>query len=569
MFRPSYRSIGVSLLLAFSLLLSACGGGGVVPATGVNLRSLNTEFLTRKAVAYSPFRSADRNTEQITAAMVKQDLELLIAGGFKLIRLFDSSDAVAKLVLQTIQANNLDMKVMLGIYVIAGNTSFNIAEIARGIALSNQYNNIVLATSVGNETMVSWSFNPISPTLMAGYIKTVRDAITQPVTTDDNWAFFAAAPRSITDAIDFAAVHTYPLADSVFTPGSWDWQQSGVAANSRATAMMDAAIASARKDIKAVRDHFDSIGQTAMPIVIGETGWKASASGGESSRAHPANQKMYVDRLNAWRSEAGAPKNIVYFEAFDEPWKGSDDKWGLFNVNREARYAVQALYSQSLWEAGTYTLADAVYYIPINANPTIAANRYTLYADASASGEVRPAEATRWNAWDNGTTGFANEVSTTAASNDPSKSMEITPKPAVWGWGLALTLPTTAEDLSNFTSTGSLNFSIKTTYAGKLEVGFLTGTATQNSLYDVYVAISPGQFGYQNDGAWHQVSIPISAITPSGAMAFGMTDPTKAKLDMTKITNPFVIADRYATTGKAQGSNITTKIYVDNIFWSR
>jgi hypothetical protein len=185
------------------------------------------------------------------------------------------------------------------------------------------------------------------------------------------------------------------------------------------------------------------------------------------------------------------------------------------------------------------------------------------------AGEVKPVETTLWNAWDNGTTGFANEVTSTASPVDLSKSMELSPKPAVWGWGLALTLPSTAEDLSNFTASGTLNFSIKTTYVGKLEVGFLTGTAATNSLYDVYLAISPGQFGYQNDGAWHQVSIPISAITPRGAMAFGMTDPTKAKLDMSKVTNPFVIADRYAVTGKAQGSNITTKIYVDNIFWSR
>jgi exo-beta-1,3-glucanase (GH17 family) len=570
MLSRSSQVVSALLAVIFTALISSCGGGGVVPSTGVQLRPLSSEFTSRKAVAYSPFRSSNRDTETITAAMVKQDLDLLIAGGYKLIRLFDSSDSVAKLVLQTIQSNNLDMKVMLGVYIQNGNNTFNQAEIARGIALASQYNSLVLAVSVGNETMVSWSFNPIDPKLMATFLKTVRDGITQPVTTDDNWAFFATAPRIITDAIDFAAVHTYPLADSVHTPGAWDWQQVNVAASARAAAMMDASLASAKKDYKVVRDYLDSIGLTSMPIVIGETGWKAVATGGESFRAHPVNQKMYLDGLNAWKASGIGPKNIVYFEAFDEPWKASDDKWALFNVNRQARYLVQNLYPAAIWEAGSYQASDALYYIPVIGNATITANRYTLYAETLLAGEVRPVEQTLWNAWDNGTTGFANEVSTTSASIDPSKSIEITPKPAIWGWGMALTLPTTAENLSNFSAaTASLNFSIKTTYTGKLEVGFLTGTAAVGSLYDVYLAISSGQYGYVNDGNWHQVSIPISAITPSGAMAFGMTDATKAKLDMSRVTNPFVIADRYAVTGKAQNSNITTKIYVDNIFWSR
>jgi exo-beta-1,3-glucanase (GH17 family) len=555
--------------LVLPLLLASCGGGGTVPSTGVQLRPLSNEFTVRKSVAYSPFRSSNRDTETVTAAMVKEDLDLLIAGGFTLIRLFDSSDNVSKLILQTIQSNNLDMKVMLGIYIQNGNSVFNTAEISRGIALASQFNGIVLAVSVGNETMVSWSFNPIEPRVMAGFIKTVRDNVTQPVTTDDNWAFYAGAPRSIMDGIDFAAMHTYPLADSVHTPGAWDWQQANIPAGSRATAMMEAAINSSKKDYRTVRDYLDSTGYSHMPIMIGEAGWKAVASGGESYRAHPVNQKLYFDGLNAWKASGTGPKNIVHFEAFDEPWKGSDDKWALFNVNRQARYVIQNLYPQSKWESGSYAPADAVYYIPVVGNATIAANRYTLYADTALAGEVKPVETTLWNAWDNGTTGFANEVTSTASPVDLSKSMELSPKPAVWGWGLALTLPSTAEDLSNFTASGTLNFSIKTTYVGKLEVGFLTGTAATNSLYDVYLAISPGQFGYQNDGTWHQVSIPISAITPRGAMAFGMTDPTKAKLDMSKVTNPFVIADRYAVTGKAQGSNITTKIYVDNIFWSR
>jgi exo-beta-1,3-glucanase (GH17 family) len=563
------RSIGAVIALSVSVLLSSCGGGGVIPSTGVQLRPLSNEFTARKATAYSPFRSSNRDTETITAAMIKQDLDLLIAGDFKLIRLFDSSDSVAKLVLQTIQNNNLDMKVMLGVYIQNGNDKFNQAEIARGIALASQYTNTVLAVSVGNETMVSWSFNAVDPKIMVGHIKAVRDNVTQPVTTDDNWAFFAGAPRIIIDSIDFAAMHTYPLADSVFTPNAWDWQQANVPAPSRAVAMMDAAVNSSKKDYSAVRTYLDSVGYTSMPIIIGEAGWKAVASGGESFRAHPVNQKLYFDALNAWKASGTGPKNIVHFEAFDEPWKGSDDKWALFNVNRQARYLIQNLYPSSNWEAGSYALTDAVYYIPVTGNATIGANRYTLYAETITSLEVKPVETVIWNAWDNGTTGFANEVTTTAAPSDPSKSIEITPKPAVWGWGLALTLPTTAEDLGNFTSSGRLNFSIKTTYAGKLEVGFLTGTAATNSLYDVYLAISPGDYGYQNDGAWHQVSIPISAITPKGAMAFGMTDPTKSKLDMTKVTNPFVIADRYGVTGKAQSSNITTKIYVDGIYWSR
>ncbi|TDM08909.1 MAG: hypothetical protein C4K60_05965 [Ideonella sp. MAG2] len=341
------RALAAGLVaLLMTALLVACGGGGQVPTQAIQARSLSPEFFSRKAVSYSPYRTANRDTEVVTTANIQQDLELLAQGGFTLIRLFDSSDAVAKATLQVIKDRKLDMKVMLGIYVVSGNEAVSQAEMARGVALAKAYPDIVLAVSVGNETMVSWSFNKISPDTMAGYISTVRNQITQPVTTDDNWAFWAAAPKSITDVVDFAAVHTYPLLDTIHSPGLWDWQQTSVPAASRAAAMMDAAIASAKKEYSAVRTYLDGRALTNMPIVIGETGWKAVPSGGETSRAHPVNQKMYFDRLNAWKTEASAPKNIFYFEAFDEPWKQGDDKWGLFNVSRQARYVVQGLYPQ-------------------------------------------------------------------------------------------------------------------------------------------------------------------------------------------------------------------------------
>ncbi len=570
--------------LGIMTMLSACGGGGTIPSEGVKQRALPADFGSRKSVSYSPFRSSNRDTEIVTPANVLQDLQLLVAGGFTLIRLFDSSDKVSKLVLETITTNKLDIKVMLGVWIQKGSPDVNAAEIGRGVALAKTYSDIVLALSVGNETMVSWNtWNPVPVTEMVGYITSVRNQVTQPVTTDDNWAFFAKYstekndPKPVLNAIDFVAMHSYPIADSVHNATKWNWQQTAIAADKRAVAMMDAALVALQQDYAAVRAHMRTLGLASMPIVIGETGWKAIASGGEKSRAHPVNQKMYFDRLTASLSVSGdKPRSIFYFEAFDEPWKGSDDNWGLFNVNRQARYVVQSLYPSSTWEAGTYTAADALYYIPTASNGTITANRYTIYAETISAGEVKPTEAILWTGWNTPATAYAGENPTTAAPGDGTKAMEITPAPEnaspAWGWGLIAALLTTSDDLSQFVATGRLNFSIKTDYPGKIEVGFLTGTVTATTAYDVYLVIDPANnsFGYVNNNTWCNVSIPISAITPSGAKSYDTRTSALAVLDMTKVTNPFVIANRYGTTGNTPSlADSKKKFYIDNIYWSK
>ena len=576
----------IAVAIALGWLLASCGGGGVVPSTSVvttqQSRTLTpewAEYTSRKAVNYSPFRSNNRDTETVTAAMVKQDMELLVMGDFRLIRLFDASDNVARLTLEVIRDNNLDMKVQLGAYVQSdryasdadkpGVAAFNKAELARTVALANEFKSIVLAVSIGNETMVSWSFNPITPEVIAGYIKEVRAQITQPITSDDNWALYTAAPKVLIDVIDFAAVHTYSELDSVFSPGLWDWNQAAVPAATRAAAMMDAAIAATKGDYQSVRNALDLKGQAVMPIIIGETGWNAVNVGRLGYRAHPVNQKMYYLALEAWAKagKTGAgPAQVFYFEAFDEPWKGGDDKWGLFNVNRQARYVIQGLYPASLWEAGSYTAADALHWVPLT-NHKVASSRYTLYAENFVLNEDRPTLPTLWNAWENGTTARARDV-TTATPPEGSTSFEITPTPAVWGWGLAHNLkdvnkpvPVQASDasadLSGFAA-GFLNFSIRTTYPGMLEVGFYTGSGVDTTGYDVYVPLPSGQYGYLNDGAWHNVSVPISALVAAAPEA-----------DLSKVTSPFVIADRYVKTGKASGSNITSRIDIDGIHWSK
>ncbi len=578
MFIHPARLTRALIALIATLVLIACGGSesGTVVSTRDAFRPLSPEFSTRKAVAYSPYRTAlsvdGLPGEAIPEANIKQDLDLLIAGGFGLIRLFDSSDKVAGQTLAVIRKYKLDIKMMLGAYVQSGDDAFNQAEIQRTIALAQKYSDIVLAVSVGNETMVYWSFNRIDPETMAGYLKTVRSSIAQPVTTDDNWAFYASAPRVVLDTIDFASMHTYPELDTVFNPTVWDWKQLGVEAipgadgvNQRATAMMDAAIASAQNEYNAVRSYLDGKFLSAMPIVIGETGWNAVDVGSLKFRAHPVNQKMYYDRLLTWAAAGRTgpgPKAVFYFEAFDEAWKQSDDKWGLFDKERRARFVIQALNPPSstwVYAPGSYQPSDAVYFIPPVVNDPITEDKYVLFSDAPpTTSEVRPptAGALTWNAWD-GTTSVGKFISTTSAPEDSPNSFEITPTPKVWGWGMFYgSEPDASANLEQYAAAGHLNFWVNTTYPGKIELGLFLGT-TDGGTADAYLTLSEGDYGYCRNGSWCKVSIPLKDIVKG------------TQGDLSMVIHRFVIADRFDKTGKAQGTTGLPPIAVDRIYFSK
>ena len=571
-----------ALVLGIAGVLMACGGGGTVPATQPGgLRPLSSDFSTRKAVNYSPYRSNNRDTEVVTRENVLQDLGLLAQGGFTLIRTFDSSDEFARLMLQIIKDNRINMKVQLGIYIAPTNNTgadhasalqSNDAEVARGVKLANEFNGIVIAVSVGNESV---GFGASTPEVMAGYLATVRASVSQPLTTDDVWDAYAGLPSSgtagmpafVTNLIDFAAVHSYPIlyaSPSYYDP--WDWEQQAVPEAGRAVAMMDAAIERVKVNYAAVRKYLDSQGHNALPIVIGEAGWKAIGSGNLTSLAHPVNQKMFFDRLTAWGDKStnpGGPAAIFYFEAFDEPWKATanpnfnDDNWGLFDVKRQARYVVQSLYAPSQWEPGSYTLADAVH-APTVVSPVISANRYTVYADAVTAGEAIAPNA-QWFGFDSPPNAFAGEGTDATLAAEGTHFMEIGPVPSTavgkdYGWG-ALTTNNTRADLSQFLNAGRLNFSIKTTYPGKLMFGF--GTTVAGAVFVVASNTNADGYGYVNDGNWHQVSIPITDFTAAGG-----------KFDLAKLTNAIVIADIYDKTGNASRGN-TTKVFIDAVYWSK
>jgi hypothetical protein len=254
-----------ALVLGAAFVLVACGGSGTVPATQPGgARALPADFSTRKAVAYSPFRGADPDiaAQVVTRDNVLQDVGLLAQGGFRLIRTFDSSLPYVRLTLQAIRDNRIDMKVQLGVKLyptfgsgadLAKNLALNSAEVAAGIQLAKDFDDIVVSVAVGNETL---TFGTVTLDQMAAYLNTVRANVTQPITTGEYWDGYCglrgAGPRngegmppSNTNLIDFASIHVYPIlqADIGSFSDPWDSEQQQVPEARRAEAMMDAALA--------------------------------------------------------------------------------------------------------------------------------------------------------------------------------------------------------------------------------------------------------------------------------------------------------------------------------------
>lgn len=329
-------------------------------------RPLPAVYSTGKAVNYSPYRAdGPARGEFPSDTDILQDLTLLNVAGYDLIRLFGvrapGNPAVAERILSLAEQYFPNMKFQLGIE-LKGLTSCsdtsNDYVIAYSIGTLARHANVV-TVSVGNETSFYSRYMPLA--CLTGYIRTVRSQVTQPVTADDDFTFYAGLtadfgdqvavrPDAVLAMIDFVSIHMYPIS----RPDWWNWQQTAVPAGAaRAQAMMEASLAVAKNWYQQVADYQYtnadgvkvSTGQS-LPIVIGETGWKAlQTNPGSAIEAYAAlqpNQKWYYDLLYgnpgqgypSWAGSSGGPVSIFWFEAFDEAWKGTDDGWGLWTIAR-------------------------------------------------------------------------------------------------------------------------------------------------------------------------------------------------------------------------------------------
>ncbi len=293
------------------------------------------------AVCYGPHRDGQRpGGNQPSAAQLLEDLRLM-EPHWKLIRIYGTSE-YTETFLQVIQENNIDVKVVLGVWIdpeekrdedgevlerFEEAVALNLREVDAGIRLANTYSGIVSAVSVGNETQIFWSAHRSPLDILIGHVRHVREGVDVPVTVADDFNFWnKPESRELSSEVDFIMMHAHPMWNGLQLEEALNWQIEQL-----------------------------EIVQSVHPdrhVVIGETGWATSVidegDQGKLIKGKPGEteQKFFYEAIRSW---AGTAKQTVFFfEAFDENWKGGtnpaevEKHWGLFRADRNAKAAMSS-----------------------------------------------------------------------------------------------------------------------------------------------------------------------------------------------------------------------------------
>jgi len=290
------------------------------------------------AISYGPHRDGqepgilDPSREEI-----REDLHLL-ARHWKAIRVYGARGP-AEDILEVIREDDLDLQVMLGAWIAveeretddgveydAAARAGNEAEVAAAIDLANRFPDVVTTVSVGNETQVYWSWHRSPLEVLLKYVRQVRAAVEQPVTSADDYNYWnKPESRELAAELDFLTLHAHPLWNGLQLEDAVEWT----------AAQLDSV-----RTLHPGRDW-----------VIGETGWATMAHDegeqGELIRGAfgEEEQRIFHEGIRAWAEETGT--TVYFFEAFDEKWKGGphphevEKHWGLFFSDRSPKAAMR------------------------------------------------------------------------------------------------------------------------------------------------------------------------------------------------------------------------------------
>ena len=296
-----------------------------------------------KAICYSGYRHGQSPDSGMypTYRQIREDL-LILQNHWTTLRLYDCSKH-AERVLKVIDKEKLNFKVMLGAYIgaelnnfgcpwgtifteeeLKKNTKDNLKQIKRLIRLANQYPHIIFSLSAGNEATVDWTDHYVPVHKVISYVRMIKKGAKQPVTFCENYIPWYDKLKNLVDEVDFISIHTYPV---------WEYKN------------IHEAMEYTKQNYYGIADRYPG-----KPVVITEAGWATNSNG---RGINPENvsqefQAIYYNDLIQWSTKKGIL--TFWFEAFDEPWKGSQEvlepekHWGLFTVNRKPKIVMQKVF---------------------------------------------------------------------------------------------------------------------------------------------------------------------------------------------------------------------------------
>jgi len=385
------KTIVQFVCIATVLFFSGCAEKAMIQTSKSAADILgNPDYL---AISYGGYRKSSRDI-QPTIAELKEDMKLLSAMGVGILRTYNVQLQQAPNLLKAIKElkeedPNFEMYVMLGAWIDCENawtdnpnheaeSESNAGEIDRAVALAQKYPDIVKIIAVGNEAMVHWAQGYfVRPKIILKWVNHIQGLKKNGklpadlwVTTSDNFASWGGGDKiyrteslkALIKAVDYVSMHTYPFHETHYKAAYWQVPENeqGLTEIEKIDAAALRAKNYAISEYKSVASYLKVLG-VDKEIHIGETGW-ASISDGfygpeGSKAADEYKQARYYAHTREWTKEEGI--SCFYFEAFDENWKdaknpvGSENHFGLFEINGKAKYALWQLLDEGVFEGLT------------------------------------------------------------------------------------------------------------------------------------------------------------------------------------------------------------------------
>lgn len=335
-----------------------------------------------RAMSYGGYRELSRDI-QPTMPQLKEDLKIMAAMGVKVLRTYNVTFAETGNLLQAIRElkqedPGFEMFIMTGLWIDAKNawtalpdrirdqeSEENAREVARGVALANEYPDIVKFIAVGNEAMVHWQWNyHVAPSIILKWVRHLQALKADGglpkdvwITSSDNFAswggggseYHNADLNALVAEVDFISMHTYPMHDTHYNPAFWyvPAEEAGLPDSLKVEAALLRSRDYAISQYESVVAYMRSL-DIEKPVHIGETGWSTRSNeryGATDSRAvDEYKSARYHDLIREWSDANGV--TVFYFIAFDEQWKdaanplGSENHFGLINLQAQAKYVL-------------------------------------------------------------------------------------------------------------------------------------------------------------------------------------------------------------------------------------